>query len=369
MKLAKLIKDRIQRQGDLPFDEFMQIALYDADNGYYTTKFNKIGKGGDFTTAPEISSLFGSTLAKQIKQIFGQLTTNPVILEFGSGTGKLCVDILTELEKLNSLPDVYYILDLSGDLKNIQQQMINQHISHLASKVVWLQELPKNPLQGVIVANEVLDAMPVKRFVIRDSELFEVFITLNNAELSENLVKNTDQKLANYVNEFVGKDHKYYQSEANLYLEQWLASLSTVIKKGAVFIIDYGFPAHEYYHPDRKLGTLMCHYQQKSHTNPLINIGHQDITAHVNFTHIAEAGHKNGFKVSGYTNQAYFLLNNGILDFLQHYSDKELVVHNQKLKILLHPSEMGELFKVIALTKDLDIYLNGFQFNDKRVSL
>lgn len=368
MELDKEIKNKIKQQGDISFAEFMQSALYNPNDGYYTTKFNKIGKGGDFTTAPEISSLFGFTLAKQIQQIFSDLS-KPSVLEFGAGTGKLCVDILMALEKNDSLPDVYYILDLSGELKITQQNMINKYIPHLRDKVVWLKELPTQPLQGVIIANEVLDAMPVKRFVIKDSELFEVFVTLNNSELTEKLVKNSDTELTNYVAEFVGQDYKYYQSEANLFIDNWIKSIFGIIEKGTAIVIDYGFPAHEYYHSDRNYGTLMCHYQQKAHTNPLINIGLQDITAHVNFTHVAEAGHKVGFNISGYTNQASFLINNGILDLLKDYSEKEIVIHNQALKTLLQPSEMGELFKVIALTKNMDIDLNGFQFNDKRVSL
>lgn len=368
MELIEVIKNRIQTQGDISFAEFMQMALYDPHSGYYTTKFNKIGEDGDFITAPEISALFGYALANQAQQVLAEID-NPVILEFGAGTGKLCVDILTQLEKINMLPDTYYILEVSGELQIRQKQFITENIPHLAAKVTWLQELPIKPLQGVVVANEVLDAMPVNRFFIQDKELYEGYVTITDNQLTEKIVPNTNPELAKYVDEFLIEDYKAYQSEANLFAEHWIKSLATTLSIGAVFILDYGFPAHEYYHLDRSTGTLMCHYQQKSHANPFINVGEQDITAHVNFTHIAESAYKSGFNISGYTNQATFLLNNAILDFVQGADDKHVIQHNQALKTLLQPSEMGELFKVIALTKNIDIDLNGFKFNDKRVSL
>ena len=368
MELIEIIKKRIQTQGDISFAEFMQMALYDPQSGYYTTKFNKIGEGGDFVTAPEVSALFGYALANQAQQVLTELE-KPVILEFGAGTGKLCVDILTQLEKVNMLPDAYYILEVSGELQARQKKLINEKIPHISQKVIWLQELPTEPLQGVVFANEVLDAMPVNRFFIQDKELYEGYVTVTDNQLTEKIVPNTNQELAKYVDEFLQEDYKAYQSEANLFAEHWVKSLANTLSKGAVFILDYGFPAHEYYHPDRSNGTLMCHYQQKAHTNPFINVGDQDITAHVNFTHIAEAGYNNGFNISGFTNQATFLLNNAILDFLQNAEEKAVVKHNQALKTLLQPSEMGELFKVIALTKEIDLDINGFKFNDKRVSL
>lgn len=366
MQLTEVIKNKIKNSGPVRFVDFMQMALYDPIFGYYTTKNNKIGKQGDFITAPEVSSLFGYALATQIKQVLEEIK-NAVILEFGAGTGKLCVDILSALEKNNSLPDYYYILEVSGQLKDMQMQLIAKTIPHLLNRVKWLSNLPQQDFAGVIIANEVLDAMPVHRFMLKSKDLFEGYVTLENEDLKEILLPATNQDLQNYVNEFSKYDN--YISEANLFVNSWLKEVSNFFAKGAVFIIDYGFPAHEYYHQDRNGGTIMCHYQQKTNSNPLINIGYQDITAHVNFTHVAEVSFLNGFNISGYTNQASFLINCNILEFLKEYDDVNLVKKNQEIKMLLHPSEMGEIFKVIALTKQLDIDLIGFKSNDKRVSL
>lgn len=368
MKLIELIKSKIKKNGPITFAEFMQTALYDPVYGYYTTKFNKIGKKGDFVTAPEISSLFGYSLATQLKQVIS-LVSNPVILEFGAGTGKLCVDILTELEKANTLPEYYYILEVSGDLKQTQEQLIKEKIPHLLDKIKWLSSLPKDPIQGVIIANEVLDAMSVNRFMLDSSKLFEGYVTVVNDELKEEFLPSTNINLQTYVDEFVPQDIDNYISEANLVSASWLKEISNIIKKGVVFIFDYGFSTREYYHPDRNGGTIMCHYQQKTHPNPLINIGEQDLTAHVNFTHVAEIAFANGFNISGYTNQASFLINNNILDFLKNFEGTDLIKTTNEIKILLEPHEMGEIFKVIALSKQLDIDLIGFRFNDKRVSL
>ena len=368
VELVDLIKNKIKSSGPITFAEFMQISLYSPDFGYYTTKSNKIGKKGDFVTAPEVSSLFGYSLATQFKQILS-LIENPVILEFGAGTGKLCVDILTELESTHSLPSFYYIIDVSGELKDKQKQFISEKIPHLLNRIKWISNLPQEPIQGAIIANEVLDAMPVERFVLNSSGLFEVYINVLDDELKEVMLPATNSELKSYVKEFIKHDIDNYMSEANLIMAHWLKEISQTIQKGAVFIIDYGFPAHEYYHPDRNGGTIMCHYQQKANPNPLINIGKQDITAHVNFTHVAEVAFANGFNIAGFTNQASFLLNSNILDFLKDLKDKDLIIANQEIKTLLQPSEMGELLKVIALTKQLDIDLIGFRLNDKRVSL
>lgn len=368
MSLIELIKNEVKNTGPITFADFMQIALYNPSFGYYTTKYNKIGKSGDFVTAPEISSLFGYSLSRQLKQILS-LVKNPIILEFGAGTGKLCVDILTELEKTQELPDFYYILEVSGELQAIQKQFVSKKIPHLLHKIKWLSNFPENLIDGVIIANEVLDAMPVNRFMYNSSGLTEGYITVENEELREIFLPCNNINLQDYVKEFINPNFVNYISEANLMVKSWLQELSHVLNKGAVFIIDYGFPAHEYYHPDRNGGTIMCHYQQKAHPNPLVNLGKQDITAHVNFTHIAEIALTYGFNVSGFTNQASFLINNNILDFLKDYADKDLVMANQEIKVLLEPQEMGEIFKVIALTKQLDIDLIGFRFNDKRVSL
>lgn len=370
MTLFEQLCERIKQSGALPFSEFMQQALYEPTLGYYTAGSQKFGKHGDFITAPELTPLFGQTLANQCQQVLATLTT-PIVFEFGAGSGQLCVDILTHLERLNCLPDEYHILEVSSNLQHRQQALIALKIPHLADKVRWLTSWPTTPFCGVVIANEVLDAMPVERFLQTSDGLLESVIKLDEQHgLAEVFVPCTNQRLRSHVETVVPADLIPYQSEVNLFIDDWLSQCHTMLDIGAIFLLDYGFPRHEYYHPDRRQGTLMCHYQHRAHTNPLAHLGEQDITAHVDFTHVAEAALAAGFHVAGYTNQASFLLANDLLSLLSAITDeRERVTTQQAVQQLVLPNEMGELFKVIALTKQLDLALNGFQLNDKRVSL
>lgn len=369
MSLFERICNRVQ-QGAIPFSEFMQEALYAPYLGYYTAGLQKFGLGGDFITAPELTPLFGKTLANQCQQVLSVLT-DPIIFEFGAGSGRLCVDLLTHLEHLNGLPMEYHILEVSGNLKHRQQELIQLDIPHLANKIRWLSSWPDRPFNGVVIANEILDAMPVARFLQTEDDLLESFITLNDKGLLEEVFKpSTDSRLLAHVSRVLSHDLFPFQSEANLFIDDWLKQCYAMLNQGAMFLLDYGFPRHEYYHPDRHQGTLMCHYRHLAHTNPLIHLGEQDITAHVDFTHVADAAVSAGFHVAGYTNQASFLLANGLLDCLSGPVDERERVNNQQaVKQLIQPNEMGELFKVMALTKQLDLALTGFQLNDKRMSL
>jgi SAM-dependent MidA family methyltransferase len=271
---------------------------------------------------------------------------------------------------LNSLPDAYYILELSANLRHRQNEFIQQQIPHLSHKVHWLDRWPDTPFNGIILANEVLDAMPVHRFKQTDDQILESYVCLDQGQLTELFKPCHNQKLLTYIKNKLQPLPAPYLSEVNLYIDDWVLNLYHVLNQGAVFLIDYGFPRHEYYHPDRNQGTLMCHYQHHAHTNPFLHPGEQDITAHVDFTHLAEAGQHAGFHISGYTNQASFLLANGLLSLVNTLtSDHDLFRAKQAIKQLTQPSEMGELFKVIAMTKNLEVTLNGFLLNDKRVSL
>jgi SAM-dependent MidA family methyltransferase len=370
MNLTDYIINHIHQHGDMPFVEYMQQALYHPQMGYYSAGLTKFGPKGDFVTAPELTPLFGYTLAQQFKPIL-KAVDNPQVLEFGAGSGRLCIDVLTRLEQLDALPDEYFILEVSPNLRHRQQEAIQQDIPHLACRVKWLSEWPSMPLTGVVIANEVLDAMPVHRFIRGERALLECVISVNdNGELVEQYTPCNDDRLLTYVEANVAKDLAPYQSEVNLFIDGWLEQCSNILGKGAMFIIDYGFPRHEFYHPDRRTGTLMCHYQHQAHSNPLAHPGEEDITAHVDFTHVAEAGVDAGFEVLGYTNQGSFLLANGILEVLTEIDDEvERVKQNQAVKQLIQENEMGELFKVMALTKSLDFSLNGFMLNDKRYSL
>jgi SAM-dependent MidA family methyltransferase len=370
MSLIPTLQQQLAQQEEMPFVEFMHMALYAPGQGYYSSGLEKLGAQGDFITAPELTPLFGKTLANQCQQI---LTTmdSPVILEFGAGTGILCVDILSHLETLNCLPKTYFILEVSANLRHRQHEVIHQKIPHLAHKISWLEQWPETPFNGVIIANEVLDAMPVHRFMQKGQEIHESFISINEQnQLIEQFKPCTNQRLLTYIQTNLPQQESPYLSEANLFLEDWMVNNYRILEQGAVFLIDYGFPRHEYYHPDRNQGTLMCHYQHRAHPNPLLHPGEQDITAHVDFTHVAEAAHQAGFHIAGFTNQASFLLANNLLHLINAIeSEPEQFRAKQAIKQLTHPSEMGELFKVIALTKNMDIDLNGFLLNDKRASL
>lgn len=370
MTLLDKLRQQLEQQTTLPFVEFMQAALYDPEFGYYSSGLTKIGAQGDFITAPSLSPLFGYTLANQCQQIL-PLLDSPILFEFGAGTGALCVDLLTHLEELNTLPEQYLILELSAHLRQCQKELIEQKIPHLADKVHWLEQWPSTSFNGIIIANEVLDAMPVNRFLINEDTILESSVALDaTGQLVEQFQPCHNERLLHYLKEQLPHLNAPYLSEVNLFIDEWIAEQFKLLHQGVVFLIDYGFPRHEYYHPDRNQGTLMCHYQHHAHTNPLIHLGEQDITAHVDFTHVAEAGQQAGFHVAGYTNQASFLLANGLLHLLsQVEGEPQLFNAKQAVKQLVQSSEMGELFKVIALTKNIDIPLNGFLLNDKRVSL
>lgn len=370
MSLFNRICEHIQQHGAMPFTEFMQKALYAPNLGYYAAGLQKFGIDGDFITAPELTPLFGQTLANQCQQVFAELTA-PILFEFGAGSGRLCVDILTHLERLNCLPDEYHILEVSSNLRHRQQELIQLEIPHLANKIHWLSTWPTQSFNGVVIANEVLDAMPIVRFLQTADALLESYVTLNaDGQLEEIFKPSIDPRLEAHVQTVLSPDLWPFQSEVNLFMDDWLQQCHNMLNKGTVFLLDYGFPRHEYYHPDRRQGTLMCHYRHQAHTNPLMHLGEQDITAHVDFTHVAEAAVAAGFHVAGFTNQASFLLGNGLLSLLSEINDERTrVTSQQAVKKLLQPNEMGELFKVIALTKQLDLDLNGFQLYDKRVSL
>lgn len=370
MQLRKNLSKLVRQHGSISFADFMQQALYAPNLGYYSAGLQKFGSYGDFITAPEMTPLFAQTLANQCQQVLSALK-NPCLLEFGAGSGRLCIDLLKQLEKLNCLPDTYIILEVSGSLRQRQQESIHQEIPHLANIVQWISAWPEQPFAGVVLANEVLDAMPVHRFLQTNEGIFESHIKLNeNDELIEAYIPCTNALLIKKIQAALPPEISPYQSEVNLFIDDWFFQCHAMLSRGAVFIIDYGFPRHEYYHHDRNQGTLMCHFHHQAHTNPLINIGEQDITAHVDFTHVAEAAYDAGFHIAGYTNQAAFLLSNGLLSLLSNTDSIESQIKNQQaVKQLTHPSEMGELFKVIALTKNIDFPLNGFQLQDKRASL
>ncbi|STX30186.1 Uncharacterized ACR, COG1565 [Legionella beliardensis] len=371
MNLSSLLYKYLRQQKEIPFADFMQFALYHPGAGYYSAGLEKFGAEGDFITAPELTPLYGQALANQCQQLL-PLLSEPILFEFGAGSGRLCVDLLKRLEQLGCLPTGYHILEVSSSLQVRQQALINEEISHLAHLVHWLDRWPEKSFNGVVIANEVLDAMPVHRFLKTDEGLLESYISVNEQtnELSETFKSVVNPRLLAYLDKILPTLPVPYQSEVNLFIEGWIKQVAAMLDQGAIILIDYGFPRHEYYHPDRCHGTLMCHYKHQAHTNFLTNLGEQDITAHVDFTQVAEAAVAAKLHVAGYTNQAAFLLANDLLGLLEGIKDERAYMQaTQAVKKLTLPNEMGELFKVMGLTKNLDVFLTGFQLQDKRASL
>lgn len=364
-RLEKQIKANIIANGNkLSFEEFMLQALYTPGLGYYSAGSRKFGPGGDFITAPELGSLFAKCLATQIAEILPSLNAN-IILEFGAGSGQLAADILCALAEKNIAITEYLIVELSADLRSRQQEKIWQEYPQFKDVVKWLDYLPNN-LNAVIIANEVLDAMPIARFYYANDQLQEYFVTIENDQFTFCLDEpNIPLQTAFRKHNLAAHISQPYSSEINLLLPAWCKSLADCLNSGVVIICDYGFPRTEYYHPQRNTGTLMCHYQHRCHSNPLSNIGLQDITAHVDFTALAEAMSASGFDMVGYTNFASFLLNCDLLDLAANPTFQQA----HELNTLTSPAEMGELFKCMGFVKGIDLELRGFARYDKSHAL
>lgn len=362
-QLTELIRNEIaSHDGWISFARYMELALYAPGLGYYSAGARKFGAAGDFITAPELSPLFGRSLARQVEQIIAH--SAPHILELGAGSGKLAVDLLGELERRGSLPDSYAILEVSADLRERQQAMIREHLPHLFERVCWLDALPER-FSGTVVANEVLDALAVHLVHWRDGAIFERGVA-NSADgfVWQEGVRENDE-LAEAARNIEVPDG--YVSEICVAARGLVNSLAQRLEQGALLFIDYGFGAREYYHPQRSSGTLMCHYRHYAHGDPFFLPGLQDITAHVNFTDVAECAIDAGLELQGYTTQALFLMNCGIADLMQDVSPESIRAYQPlaaQLQKLTSPAEMGELFKVIALGRNLPVPLIGFAVGD-----
>jgi SAM-dependent MidA family methyltransferase len=362
-RLCGLIRSDIAAQGGwIPFSRFMELALYAPGLGYYTAGARKFGEAGDFITAPELSTLFGRTLARQLVEVMQ--ASAPHILELGAGSGKLALDILGELEKRGELPETYSILEVSADLRERQQALLQEKLPHLAARVRWLDALPER-FSGAAIGNEVLDALPVHLLYWSDGRILERCVALKENKFVWQDRQPGCQALHDIAQNIKVPDD--YLSEVSIAARGLVASLSERMEKGAMIFIDYGFGAKEYYHPQRNRGTLMCHYRHHSHDDPFYLPGLQDITAHVDFTAVAEAAIDCGAHFLGYTTQAHFLINNGMIDLLDEVSPDDVKAYaplSAQVQKLTSPAEMGELFKVIALGKGLDQPLAGFLRGD-----
>ena len=365
-KLLAQIKQTIANAGgSIPFEQFMALTLHSPGLGYYSSGKVKLGSAGDFVTAPEISPLFGQCLAHQCQQILAKINDG-VMLEVGAGRGVLADHILTALREAGSLPREYWILDTSGDLRQQQQSWLQQYQAEYFDRIRWLDGLPTADFNGIVIANEVLDAMPVQRFAKTADDILEQHVCWQDHALQW-CQRPANEKLKVRVESLHVTEG--YVSEVNFQAEAWIRSLADGLNKAVVLLIDYGFPRSEFYHEQRTIGTLMCHYHHRAHDNPLILLGLQDITAHIDFTAIAEVAVASGLDVLGYTSQAAFLLANGLDQFVNASDAGDPRRHltlTQQVKVLTMPTEMGELFKVIALAKNIDIDLQGFALQDRR---
>jgi len=363
-RLVSLIREEIA-DSVIPFSRFMELALFAPGLGYYSAGTTKFGAAGDFITAPEMGEVFAYCLAHQCCQILASLNGGD-ILEAGPGSGNLAARLLIELERLQQLPEHYYLLELSADLRQRQREMIKQKAPHLINRVRWIDTLPTEKIRGVVLANELLDAMPVTLFRTTQEGTVERGVALDGDEFVWRDIP-ASPSLTERVEKLQLEND--YTSEINFQAEAWIRTVSNQMEAGVVLLIDYGFPTHEYFHPQRHMGTLMCHYRHRAHDNPLILVGLQDITAHVDFTTMANAAVESGFDVLGYTAQAPFLMSNGLEELVAKSDPDNARVHlemTSQIKKLTLPSEMGELFKVMALGKNVDLELDGFRLQDRR---
>ena len=363
-RLAALIAAEIEQAGGwISFARYMEMALYAPGLGYYSGGARKFGPAGDFVTAPELSPLFAQTLAAQVEPILA--ASAPRLLEAGAGSGALAVGLLRELERRGALPERYEILELSGELRARQQDSIARGAPHLAGRVGWLDTLPES-FSGVVVANELLDALPVNLVAWREDGVFERGVALANGAFiwQERPASGALLAVAQGLT-FIAPP---YVSEIALAARAWVAEWGRILQRGALLLVDYGFPQREVYHPQRAEGTLMCHYRHHAHGDPFWLPGLNDITAHVDFTAIAEAGHDAGLDVLGYTSQAQFLLNCGLAQLLESHQADGAVAYAtlaSGAQKLISPAEMGELFKVFVLGRGIDVPLLGFAHGDR----
>ncbi len=373
-KLCRLIQQRIVDAGGwIDFEQYMQLALYAPGLGYYSAGAQKFGEQGDFITSPEVSPLFAQALANPLASLLKKMPEAKLI-EFGAGSGKLAADLLLALQDINQLPNEYLIIEVSTELQQRQRQMLQEKAPELLACVRWLSTLPPEPVNAIVVANEVIDAMPVQRFSIEDNQVALLGVENIEGELQLSYQPAPEalaEKILALSDNFNNTKHAYY-SEINCHINPWIKAISRCIKKGAIYLIDYGYPRCEYYSEDRHMGTFLGYYKHRSVDAPLWYPGLQDLTAFVDFTEVAESALDNGFDVDGFTSQGNFLLNAGLAQLVDNLEIKNEIQHlkiMQQMKTLSMPGEMGERFKVIGLSKGMDVNIPGFEMRDFRYRL
>ena len=353
----QLIQHINTRDGWISFEEFIDFVMYKPGLGYYSAGAEKIGHSGDFTTAPEISKLFGMALANQMTPILDHYQS-PSIIEIGAGTGKLAFDIMTQLNDYQVNFDRYYILELSADLKQRQQSMLSHLPTKTLNKIVWLDSIPMDSIDGVIIANEVIDALPFTRFKTQNGQVYELGISVEDNQLIEQ-PRLADEILSNTVDSIAKEIGMTFQdgytSEIRINFGSWFRTIESMLSSGSIFFVDYGYARQEYYDEERTNGSMICHYRNVAHEDPLSNLGIQDISASVDFSQLADVALQRNIEVGFFTSQADFLINAEILGVIESVIDEGLKMRlTQEVKQLLLPNQMGEVFKCMLLNKNIN---------------
>ncbi len=375
--LVAAIRTKIAASGPIPFSEYMEMALYEPGLGYYSAGLQKFGPAGDFVTAPMLGDVFARCLAKQIEQIANELGRYEIV-EVGAGNGNLAADLLKALAEYHA-PLNYRILERSAHLRQVQRETLEREVPQWLDKVSWIDEPPATSWQGVFIANEVLDALTVERFCCTSEGIRQLCVadgpdgfTWQQAACPESL----HQKIEATLSGLDGTLAEGYRSEVNTSLPAWLQAVTGSLQKGLALFIDYGYPRHEYYLPQRRNGTLICHYRHRAHDDPFMYPGLTDISTSVDFTALAEAADSCGLEVNGYTSQTMFLLGCGLEEVINGFQllpEKDRISKNIEVRKLTLPGEMGERFQVMALGRGLPEHLSeqfrGFTLTDLRYRL
>lgn len=374
--LQLIIKDIINKKGKMSFHEFMDLALYHPEHGYYMSGREKIGKGGDFYTSPDVHKVFGTTIMKQLMEMKSLLPENKRfhIIEAGGGKGSMCRQILDAAkEREPSLYEsiCYSIVEKSAALMDMQKE--NLGLAGHRGKVSWQNDMAsalKEAESAVVISNELIDAFPVHRVSFSGGRWEEIFLTMVDDELSEVKAPLSNPLLETYLSNLEGPFDDGYKTEVNLDGVRWIKNVGENLKKGFLVTIDYGYPRADYYAPLRNDGTLLCYYRHSTSDNPYIRVGEQDITTHVDFSSLADAGKEAGLELTGFCEQFHFLMGLGVFDELSSMDEtedfnSEAFRENMAIKRLLMPEAMGGTFKVLIQHKGLDRpHLKAFSFKD-----